>query len=71
MQFHLKNILKALLFSTSEPLSIRDIQAVITRYHEQADEEPEVPPEPASAFDTSEKSDVKLFADGDQQVING
>ena len=34
MDFVLKNILRALLFSTSEPLSIKDVQAVITRYHE-------------------------------------
>ncbi len=33
MEFNLKKILKALLLSTSEPLSIRDIQTVITRYH--------------------------------------
>ncbi|MGE9292697.1 MAG: SMC-Scp complex subunit ScpB [Puniceicoccales bacterium] len=43
MEFNLKKILKALLLSNSEPLSIRDIQAVITRYHEQAEAEP---PEP-------------------------
>ncbi len=43
MEFNLKKILKALLLSNSEPLSIRDIQAVITRYHEQAETEP---PEP-------------------------
>ena len=35
MAFHLNKILKALLLSTSEPLSIRDIQGVFTRYHEQ------------------------------------
>ena len=35
MEFNLKKILKALLFSTSEWLSIKDIQAVITRYHEE------------------------------------
>ncbi|MGF1483714.1 MAG: SMC-Scp complex subunit ScpB [Opitutales bacterium] len=33
MDFNLKKILKALLLSTSEPLCIRDIQTVITRYH--------------------------------------
>lgn len=38
MQFNLKKILKALLFSTSEWLSIKDIQAVITRFHEENDE---------------------------------
>lgn len=41
MAFNLKKILRALLLSTSEPLSIRDIQAVITRYHQQASEDPE------------------------------
>ncbi len=45
MQFNLKKILKTLLFSTSEPLSIRDIQAVITRYHQQADASVEEPGE--------------------------
>ncbi len=37
--FDLKRILKALLFSTSEPLGIKDVQAVITRYHHQMEEE--------------------------------
>lgn len=35
MEFNLKKILKSMLASTSEPLAIKDIQAVITRYHEQ------------------------------------
>jgi segregation and condensation protein B len=34
MDFVLKDVLKALLFSTSEPLSIKDVQAVVARYHE-------------------------------------
>ena len=34
MEFNLQKILKALLFSTSEPLSIKDVQSVITRYHD-------------------------------------
>ncbi len=37
--FDLKRILKALLFSTSEPLTIKDVQGVITRYHHQAEED--------------------------------
>lgn len=36
MEFNLKRILRAMLMSTSEPLSIKDIQAVITRYHEES-----------------------------------
>lgn len=47
MAFNLKKILRALLLSTSEPLSIRDIQAVITRYHQQAADDPEEAAAPA------------------------
>ncbi len=36
MEFNLKKIIKALLFSTSEPVSIKDIQKVVQRYHAQA-----------------------------------
>ncbi len=39
MEFNLKRVLKTLLLSTSEPVSIRDIQAVIARYHEQREKE--------------------------------
>ena len=39
MAFNLKRTLKALLFSTSEPLSIKEVQAVITRYHERVEVE--------------------------------
>jgi segregation and condensation protein B len=39
IEFNLKHILKALLFSTSEPLSLRDIQDVFTRYHEEQQQE--------------------------------
>jgi segregation and condensation protein B len=40
MEFNLKKILRAMLLSTSEPLSIKDIQTVITRYHEEIDKAP-------------------------------
>ncbi len=36
MEFNLQKILKALLFSTSEPLSIKDVQSVIARYHDKS-----------------------------------
>lgn len=36
MAFNLKLVLKALLFSSSQSLSIKDIQAVFTRFHDQA-----------------------------------
>lgn len=35
MEFNLKKVLKAMLASTSEPLSIREIQAVVTRFREE------------------------------------
>ena len=38
MEFELKRTLLALLHSTNEPLSVKDVQAVITRYHEQAEQ---------------------------------
>lgn len=39
MAFDLKRILLALLFSSSEALAIKDIQGVVTRYHQQEVEE--------------------------------
>jgi segregation and condensation protein B len=36
MAFNLKLVLKALLFSSSQPLTIKEIQALFTRYHDQA-----------------------------------
>lgn len=36
MAFNLKKVLKALLLSTNQPLSIKDIQAAFTRFHDQA-----------------------------------
>ena len=39
MAFHLKKILKAMLASTSDPLSVKDIQAVVTRWHEQREKD--------------------------------
>lgn len=38
-EFQLKPTLKALLFSTSEPLSLRDLQDVFTRFHEEQKED--------------------------------
>lgn len=58
MVFNLKKILKALLFSTSEALSIRDIQAVITRYHAQGDDEPEEEPVSESTAADSEQGEM-------------
>lgn len=53
MEFNLKQILKALLFSTSESLAIKDVQAVITRYHlsREDDEETDSIEEEQGVFD--------------------
>ena len=36
MAFNLQKVLRALLFSSSQPLSVKDIQAVFARFHDQA-----------------------------------
>ena len=60
MGFNLKKILTALLFSTSEPLSIKDIQAVITRYHSEND---------GRAKQQSVAEETDDAADGDRRHI--
>ena len=59
MGFNLKKILLALLFSTSEPLSIKDIQAVVTRYHNENDSR--------KSADSEDGADIP--PDGEQSVI--
>lgn len=60
MEFNLQKILKALLFSTSEPLTVRDIQRVMTRFHEEAakrqQEFKELNPDSVPSADSSEES---------------
>jgi segregation and condensation protein B len=36
MAFNLKKVLKALLLSSSQPLSIKEVQAAFTRFHDTA-----------------------------------
>ncbi|MGF0069842.1 SMC-Scp complex subunit ScpB [Candidatus Spyradosoma sp. SGI.093] len=63
MEFNLKKILKALLASTSEPLSIKDVQAVVTRYHEQREKSAQR----ATAPETDEAGvPVERAADADE-----
>jgi segregation and condensation protein B len=47
MAFNLKKVLKALLYSSSQPLSTKDIQAAFERFHRQA--APAAPEAPGSA----------------------
>lgn len=76
MGFNLKKILRALLFSTSDALTIKDIQAVVTRYHTEQDnmkksaaakasaedDTPQMPPDPNAEDDAKP-------AEGEQAVI--
>ena len=52
MAFNLKKVLKALLFSSSQPLAIKDIQAAFTRFHEQAARLPQENAEPDESAPT-------------------
>jgi len=55
MAFNLKKVLKALLYSTSQPLSTKDIQAAFERFHRQ----PASAPAPeAGAAPTAEAAEV-------------
>lgn len=62
MAFNLKKVLRALIFSTSQPLSVKELQAAFSRYHEQAsmseqegEESPsEEPPPPAEPSPVAE-----------------
>lgn len=83
MAFDLNRILQALLFSSSDALSIKDIQGIITRYHQQEvarDEEeeasgdwaesPEGIPSLVTASQIREAMDaIRLFLDESDQVF--
>lgn len=62
MSFNLKKILKSLMFSTNEPLTIKDIQSVIARYHAENDNADKSQPR-----DENEISEV--VADDEQGII--
>lgn len=56
MAFDLKRVLKVMLFASNGPLSVKDIQTAITRFHEQAASLPleDAEPEAAAAAATGE-----------------
>lgn len=58
MAFDLKRILQALLFSSSEALSIKDIQGVISRYHQEeaGEDDPDQKPQSATGSSPLEES---------------
>ncbi len=77
MDFNLKKVLRALLFSSSQPLSIKDIQGLFTRFHEAAEKKPvaaaegteaqaaspEVPGEEAAEIEVDDAEDLELYGD--------
>ena len=60
MVFNLPKVLKALLFSSGTPLSIKDIQLAITRFHEQAT----LPPVPEGTVEGTEEKGESAAGDG-------
>ncbi|MBX7121900.1 MAG: SMC-Scp complex subunit ScpB [Opitutaceae bacterium] len=73
MAFNLQKVLKALLFSSSQPLAIKDIQAVFSRFHEQATLPlaPEEPSDDASSADPSPISNVEGQSSDSSVAIPG
>jgi segregation and condensation protein B len=72
MAFNLQKVLKALLFSSSQPLSIKDVQAAFERFHDQATKpvvvegtDAEVEPKPETSEQTPEAG--SQMADGSQR----
>ena len=68
MAFNLKKVLKALLLSTNQPLSIKDVQGAFTRFHDQAAALPMAPTAgeaPAAAADASATSGDRPEAGAD------
>lgn len=60
MAFNLQKVLKALLFSSNQPLSVKDVQAAIERFHEQN----KLP----AASATEEGAEAEVPADGGPAV---
>jgi segregation and condensation protein B len=74
MAFNLKTVLRAMLYSSSQPLGIKDVQGAFTRFHEGAEGSAAAgakdsdPAQPAVAEESSEAADVvpaddELYAD--------
>ena len=65
MAFDLQSVLKALLFSSGQPLSVKDIQAVISRYKEQ--NKPSVAGEASEESEKPESVAVAATGGGEDQ----
>ena len=62
MNFNLKKILKSLMFSTNEALSIKDIQAVIARYHAEKEASERISP-------SNSEEILEVVSDEEQTII--
>jgi segregation and condensation protein B len=69
VEFNLKRVLKALLLSTSEPLSIKDIQKVVQRYHDER-RLPEVEPAAPLATEAPSASEPPSVQEVIQDIID-
>ena len=71
MAFDLKRVLKVMLFASNGPLSVKDIQTAISRFHEQAtvlplaDETPEGGAVPAAGAPADEPAEIAVGPAGD------
>ena len=68
MAFDLKRVLKVLLFASSGPLSVKDIQTAITRFHEQATN---LPLEETPASDAAQPEGVAAVPEVEAPVDSG
>jgi segregation and condensation protein B len=70
MVFDLKRVLKVLLFASNGPLSVKDIQTAITRFHEQADNLPltDAPEGEAGAAPAAEAASI---TPADEEIHTG
>lgn len=75
MAFNLQKVLKALLFAASGPLTVKDIQAVLTRFHEgQQASLPIAPEGDAGSAGTAGATEVQVaddvFEGGDELYVD-
>jgi len=76
MAFNLKKVLKALLFSSSQPLSVKDIQTAFARFHDQAtlpmavvDPTAEVAVEGEASEVPADPADVPVAVEGESAEV--
>lgn len=67
MEFNLKRVLKSLLLSTSEPISIKDIQKVVQRHH---DERRHAAPEAEASSAASDVPEAPAVQEVIQDIID-